>query len=123
MQKQTFEKAKFRLMLIVAISFLALFAAGCAPTFESHIDSPPLPASDSPPSATQCTVAEKIAPLDPPPQLPDAERSPCPPGFGLAACFTPAQDAVRQKRFKILHDDRDYCRDAYERALTRAAGE
>jgi hypothetical protein len=115
-----FEKAKFLLMRIMAISFLAILA-GCAPTFESHIDSPPMPTLDSQHSATQCTVTAKIAPLDPPPQLPDAERSPCPPGSGLAACFTPAQDAVRQHRFKILHDDRDYCRDAYDRAVKRAA--
>ncbi len=115
-----FEKAKFLSTLIVATSFLALFAVGCAPTFESHIDSPPTPALDSPQSGTQRTFTKKIAPLDPPPQLPDAERSPCPRGFGLAACFTPAQDAVRQDRFKILHDDRDYCRDAYDRARERA---
>ena len=36
--------------------------------------------------------------------------------LGMAACFTLDQDIVRQKRFKILHDDRDYCRDAYDRA-------
>lgn len=104
----------------MAISFLAVLA-GCAPTFESHIDSPPAPALNSPQSATQCTVTEKIAPLDPPPQLPDAERSPCPRGSGLSACFTLEQDGLRQQRFKILHDDRDYCRDAYERAVKRAA--
>ncbi len=99
----------------------ACLLAGCAPTFESHIDSPPMPASDWPQSGAQSTFTKKIAPLDPPPQLPDAERSPCPRGSGLAACFTPAQDAVRQQRFKILHDDRDYCRDAYDRAVKRAA--
>jgi hypothetical protein len=121
MQKQMFEKAKCSSMLIAAISFLALFAVGCAPTFESHIDSPPALASNSPQGTPQCPVTKKIAPLDPPPQLPDVERSPCPPGFGLAACFTPAQDAMRQDRFKILHDDRDYCRDAYDRAVKRVS--
>ena len=39
----------------------------------------------------------------------------CPAGSGFVACFTPAQEAIRQRRFKLLHDDRDYCRDAYER--------
>ena len=51
MQKQMYEKAKFRLMLTMAISLLT---AGCAPRFESHIDSSPMPAFDSPQSATQC---------------------------------------------------------------------
>jgi hypothetical protein len=103
----------------MAISFLALLV-GCAPTFESHIDSSP-PFSSAPHPTTPPTPIA-IAPLDPPPQLPDAERSPCPSGSGLAACFTAEQDAVRQQRFKILHDDRDYCRDAYDRAVKRAAG-
>ena len=57
------------------------------------------------------------------PQLPDADQAPCPLGSGLAACFTLDQDIVRQQRFKILHDDRDYCRDAYDRAVKRVAGE
>jgi len=99
------EKAIGLSMLIAGISVMA---AGCAPTFESHIDSAP---------------TSMLAPLDPPPHLPDADQSPCPRGSGLAACFTHDQDAVRQQRFKILHDDRDYCRDAYERAMNRAAGE
>ena len=111
-----YAKAKLRLTLTMATSLLA---AGCAPTFESHIDSPP---ELSPQIATQCTSTEKIAPLDPKPQLPDADQSPCPDGSGLAACFTHEQDAIRQNRFKILHDDRDYCRDAYERAVKHAAG-
>ncbi len=64
-----------------------------------------------------------LAPLDPKPQLPDADQSPCPSGSGLAACFTQDQDAIRQKRFKILHDDRDYCRDAYEKAVKRVGSE
>jgi hypothetical protein len=106
------EKAKFLLMLITAISFS--FTAGCTPTFESHIDAPP---ASSPP------MAIILAPLDPKPQLPDADQSPCPIGSGLAACFTPDQDAIRQQRFKILHADRDYCRDAYERAVKRVPGE
>src|ERR1700676_4691969 len=103
MQKQMFEKAKFQLMLIMATSLLT---AGCAPPFESHIDSTPLSALDSPQSATQCASTQKLAALDPLPQLPDANQSPCPPGSGLAACFTQDQNAMRQKRFKILHDDR-----------------
>ena len=105
------EKAKSLLMLITAISFS--FAAGCAPTFESHIDAPPA----SSPAPTPIA----LAPLDPKPQLPDANQSPCPAGSGLTACFTMDQDAIRQKRFKILHDDRDYCRDAYERARGSAS--
>ena len=106
------EKAKSLLMLTMAISFS--FAAGCAPTFESHIDAPP--------ASSPATMRIALAPLDPKPQLPDANQSQCPIGSGLAACFTQDQDALRQKRFKILHDDRDYCRDAYDRAVKRAAG-
>jgi hypothetical protein len=78
-------------------------------------------ALDSTQRATQCTLPE-LAALDPRPQLPDANQATCPLGSGLAACFTLDQDIVRQKRFKILHDDRDYCRDAYDRAVKRAAG-
>ena len=84
----------------------AFLLAACAPTF--HVDTPAMP-----------TV---LAPLDPPQQLPDAHQSPCPVGSGLAACFTLDQDLIRQQRFKILHDDRDYCRDAYDRAVTRGGG-
>ncbi len=94
--------------------------AACAPTI--HVDAPTMPTLDTQQQvATQCTAQTvKIAPLDPPPQLPDANQTPCPIGEGLAACFTLDQEVVRQKRFKILHDDRDYCRDAYERARARA---
>ena len=106
-----YEKTTILLMLIGATSVLAI---GCAPRFESNIDSPP---ESSP---TQMLIA--LAPLDPRPQLPDANQATCPLGSGLAACFTLDQDIVRQKRFKILHDDRDYCRDAYDRAVKRAAG-
>jgi hypothetical protein len=119
MQKQMSEKARLQLMLIAATSLLT---AGCAPRFESHIDSPTMPALDSPQSATQCASTQKLAALDPPPQLPDADQSQCPLGSGLAACFTLDQNIVRQKRFKILHDDRDYCRDAYDRARNRVSG-
>ena len=100
-----YARAKSLLMLTTAISFFA----GCAPTFESHIDSP------------QAAVPIALAPLDPKPQLPDVEQAPCPVGSGLAACFTIDQDIVRQRRFKILHDDRDYCRDAYDRAVKRVS--
>ncbi len=95
--------------------------AACAPTI--HVDAPELPALSPSQAASDCSTAsntEKIAPLGAPPQLPDAIQAPCPPGSGLAACFTLDQDLVRQKRFKILHDDRDYCRDAYDRARERA---
>src|SRR5258708_892922 len=104
--EQMYEKAKLLLMLIVGSSVLT---AGCTPTFESHIDSPPAP------------IPIALAPLDPKPQLPDADQSPCPVGSGFAACFTQDQDAIRQKRFKILHDDRDYCRDAYDKAVKRVS--
>jgi hypothetical protein len=113
------EKAKLLSTLIMATSLLT---AGCAPRFESHIDASRMPALDSPQSATQCASTMKLAALDPLPQLPDADQSVCPPDSGLAACFTQAQDTVRQKRFKILHDDRDYCRDAYDRARERVSG-
>jgi hypothetical protein len=106
-----YEKAKLRLMPIMALSLLV---AGCAPTFESHIDAP---AASSP---AHLPIA--LAALDPRPQLPDAEQAGCPIGSGLAACFTLDQDLVRQRRFRILHDDREYCRDAYDRAVKRAAG-
>ena len=105
-----YEKARFRLMPIMALNFFTIFTVGCAPTYAPHIDAP----------APQCTSAEKLAPLDPRPELPDAEQAACPPGSGLAACFTLDQDIVRQRRFKILHDDRGYCRDAYDRARGRA---
>jgi hypothetical protein len=114
-----FEKARSQLMLIAATSLLI---AGCAPRFESHIDSSPTPSLDSPQSATQCASTQTLAALDPPPQLPDADQSPCPPGSGLAACFTQDQNAIRQKRFKSLHDDRNYCRDAYDRARALVSG-
>lgn len=106
---------------VAVLLMSALILAACAPTI--HMDVPNLPALPPPQSASDCTTAlntEKIAPLDPPPQLPDALQAPCPLGSGLAACFTLDQDLVRQKRFKILHDDRDYCRDAYDRARERS---
>jgi hypothetical protein len=111
-----FEKAIRLLMLILAID---LFAMGCAPTFESHIDAPPT--SILAPSPVERPKRIALAPLDPRPQLPDAEQARCPIGSGLAACFTIEQDRLRQKRFKILHDDREYCRDAYERAVKRVS--
>src|ERR1700676_2445428 len=63
---------------IVSASFVVV---GCAPTFESHLDSPP--AFDSQ-GSQQCPPVERhglntentIAPLDPRPQLADAEQSP-----------------------------------------------
>ncbi len=134
-----YKRAKFPLMPIMVISrgdpctqyfwvvrrlarrcraWLALISAflfvACAPTYAPHIDAPE--------AASPAPTAIALAPLDPPPQLPDAERSPCPRGSGLAACFTHDQDIIRQDRFKILHDDRDYCRDAYDRAVTRGGG-
>jgi hypothetical protein len=107
----------------ISVALICVFTlTACTPTFESHIDSPP--AFDSP-VAQQCPPIERpmpivIAPLDPRPQLPDADQTPCPLGSGLAACFTLDQDRARQKRFKMLHDDREYCRDAYDRAVKRA---
>ena len=101
------------------VLFSAFVLAACAPTI--HLDAPAMPAMD-PQRGTYCTFTEK-APLDPAPQLPDVgELSPCPAGSGFVTCFTLDQDRVRQKRFKILHDDRDYCRDAYDRGLTRSDG-
>jgi len=101
----------------------ACLLAACAPTL--HLDAPEMPAlSAQQADPTQCTTQppKTLAPLDALPQLPDAEQSPCPVGSGLAACFTLDQDMIRQDRFKILHDDRDYCRDAYDRAVTRDGG-
>ena len=72
--------------------------------------------SDSPPAWPAIATRDgplKMAALDPKPQLPDADQSPCPDGSGLAACFT-HRDAIRQNGFKILHDDRNY---SYERAV------
>jgi len=101
----------------------AFVMAACAPTI--RVDAPTMPTLDlQQPAAVQCTKepVKTLAPLDPPPDLPDAEQSPCPAGSGLAACFTVDQDAIRRRRFRILHDDRDYCRDAYDRAVTRSGG-
>ena len=103
----------------VAVLMLSAFVlAACAPTL--HLDAPTMPTLEMPPATARCTKdpVKTLAKLDPPPQLPDARQSPCPLGSGLAACFTLDQDIMRQQRFKILHDDRDYCRDAYQRAIT-----
>ena len=107
-----------RVAALVLIS--ACLLAACAPTL--HVDAPAMPTLE-PQQADSKLDPPKIAlaPLDAPPQLPDADQSPCPLGSGLAACFTLDQDVIRQQRFKILHDDRDYCRDAYERAVKRAS--
>ena len=96
----------------------AFVLAACAPTL--HLDAPAMPTVEMPPATARCTKqpVKTLAPLDSPPHLPDARQSPCPLGSGLAACFTLDQDIMRQQRFKILHDDRDYCRDAYQRAIT-----
>jgi hypothetical protein len=111
-------RAGFREFIFLLLS--AFLLAACAPTFESHIDAPP-EFSSAPVAAAPTPAPIALAPLDPRPLLPDAGDTPCPPGSGLGACFTPAQNAVRQERFRILHDDRDYCRDAYERAVKRAS--
>jgi hypothetical protein len=106
----------------VALALIsACVLAACAPTI--HLEAPAMPTLE-PQQADSKLDPPKIAlaPLDPRPQLPDAEQSPCPLGSGLAACFTLDQDVIRRQRFKILHDDRDYCRDAYERAVTRSGG-
>ncbi len=107
-------------VLLMSVCLLA----ACAPTI--HLDAPAMPALDSQQPASGRTAAlntanrlASLAPLDPPPQLPDAHQSPCPLGSGLAACFTLDQDLIRRKRFQILHDDRDYCRDAYSRAVSQ----
>jgi hypothetical protein len=105
---------------ISAALICACALAGCAPTFESHLDSPPSFAAE-PPKPVERPMPIAIAPLDPRPQLPDADQTPCPLGSGLAACFTLDQDVARQRRFKMLHDDREYCRDAYDKAIKRAA--
>jgi hypothetical protein len=102
-------RCRASLALITAFLFVA-----CAPTYAPHLEAPE--------EASPAPTAIAIAPLDPAPHLPDADQAPCPRGSGLAACFTHDQDLVRQARFKILHDDRDYCRDAYARAVNRAAG-
>jgi hypothetical protein len=109
-------RCRAELVLIIACLLVA-----CAPTFESHIDSTPMPALDSPQGATRCASTQKLAALDPMPQLPDVDQSQCPLGSGLSACFTHDQDVIRQRRFKILDDDRDYCRDAYDRARARVS--
>ncbi len=107
--------SKCRLMLIAATSVaMASMVAACAPTYAPRIDAPHI--DDS--------AGFELDPLRPPPQLPDVDKSlpSCPAGSGFVACFTPAQEGVRQRRFTLLHDDRDYCRDAYEKAVKRAAG-
>ena len=112
--------AKFRLMRTAATSLaMASMLAACAPTYAPHLDAPSTPTLETP-RATGCTLTE----LTPPPQLPDVDQSltACPPGSGFVACFTPAQEAIRQRRFKLLHDDRDYCRGAYDKAVNHASG-
>ena len=133
---------KYRLMLIAATSLaLASMIAACAPTYAPHIDAPQI--DDS--------AAVEMDPLRPAPQLPDIDKSltSCPAGsgsvewirsgrrrncrvdksltsvprIGFVACFTPVQEGVRQRRFTLLHDDRDYCRDAYAKAVKHAAGD
>jgi hypothetical protein len=108
--------SKYRLMLIAAINVaMGSMIAACAPTYAPHIDPPHI--DDS--------AAVELDPLRPAPQLPDVDKSltSCPAGSGFVACFTPAQEGVRQRRFTLLHDDRDYCRDAYEKAVKHAAGD
>jgi hypothetical protein len=102
--------SKYRLMLIAATSLaIGSMIASCAPTYAPHIDG---------------SAAVEMDSLRPAPQLPDVDKSltSCPAGSGFVACFTPAQEGVRQRRFTLLHDDRDYCRDAYEKAVKHAAG-
>jgi hypothetical protein len=115
MQKQMYETSKYRLMPIAATSFaIALMIAACAPTYAPHLDAPRIDGS----------AAVEMDPLRPAPQLPDVDKSltSCPAGSGFVACFTPLQEGIRQRRFTLLHDDRDYCRDAYEKAVKHAAG-
>ena len=110
-----YQTSKYRLMLIAATSLaMASVLAACAPTYAPHIDAPRI--DDS--------AADELVPLRPAPQLPDVDKSltSCPAGSGFVACFTPAQEGVRQQRFTLLHDDRDYCRDAYDKAVKHAAG-
>jgi len=110
-----YQAAKYRLMLIAATSLaMASTIAACAPIYAPHIDAPHI--DDS--------AAVELDPLKPAPQLPDIDKSvtSCPAGSGFVACFTPAQESVRQRRFTLLHDDRDYCRDAYAKAVKHAAG-
>ncbi len=107
--------SKHRLMLIAATSFaMTSMIVACAPTYAPHIDAPHIDGS----------AAVEVDPLRPAPQLPDVDKSltSCPAGSGFVACFTPAQESVRQRRFTLLHDDRDYCRDAYAKAVKHAAG-
>jgi hypothetical protein len=107
--------SKYRLMLIAATSLaMASVLAACAPTYAPHIDAPQI--DDS--------AAIELDPLRPAPQLPDIDKSltSCPAGSGFVTCFTPAQEGIRQRRFTLLHDDRDYCRDAYAKAVKHAAG-
>ena len=98
------EKAKLRLMLTMALSVALI--SGCAPT-SSRISTRPraIPAPDAQSIAAHRAAADKIAPLDPGPQLPDADQSPCPRGSGPAACFTPAR-TLSVRIDSILHDDR-----------------
>jgi len=93
---------------------MAAMITACAPTYAPHIDAPQI--DDS--------AAVDLDPLRPAPQLPDIDKSltSCPAGSGFVACFTPAQEGIRQRRFTLLHDDRDYCRDAYAKAVKHAAG-
>ena len=108
--------SKYRLMLIAATSLaMGSMIAACAPTYAPHIDAPHIDDSRG----------FELEALRPAPQLPDVDKSltSCPAGSGFVACFSPAQEGIRQRRFTLLHDDRDYCRDAYERAVKHASGD
>ena len=111
-----YQTSKHRRMLIAATSLaMGSMIAACAPTYAPHIDAPHIDDSRG----------FELEALRPAPQLPDVDKSltSCPAGSGFIACFTPAQEGIRQRRFTLLHDDRDYCRDAYEKAAKHAAGD
>ena len=98
--------------VVVACS-IAVSIAGC---FRAE-----MPPAAPPVNVVACPA---IAPLKPPPVLPDAHSSPCPddvraPDFKLAKCFDRANAEAAAADFDLLVKDRDYCRGEYARLMNR----
>jgi hypothetical protein len=118
MQNQMCAKTLKLSMRTAAIDFaMCCMLTACAPTYAPRLDAPAMPTVS--PAPLQCPA---LANLAPPPQLPDVDGALlCPAGSAFVACFTLPQDAIRRRRFQLLHDDRDYCRDAYAKAVNRVS--
>ncbi|HYB91406.1 MAG TPA: hypothetical protein VEC38_10205 [Candidatus Binataceae bacterium] len=88
--------------MTIALS-LALHLTGC-------ITLPP-PAL-APSSGQEGLIPAAAAPLDPPPILPEVNKSPCP--RGLAWCFDDSNARALDARLRALKEDALYCRQKYD---------